>query len=61
MGTESITIKVITGDMIMTDPIYFDTSNCRLEDFNDGIITLKREQFHYLDEIRNSHELFNIE
>ena len=58
--TESITIKVITGDMVMTDPIHFDTSNHRLVNFNDGIVTLKRDQFHYLDEVRNSYELFNI-
>lgn len=60
-STESITIKVVTGDMIITDPVYFDTSNRRLENFNDGVVTLKKEQFHYLNEIRNSYELFDIE
>lgn len=59
--TESITIKVISGDMVMTDPIHFDISDSRLINFNDGIVTLERDQFHYLDEIRNSYELFDIE
>ena len=45
----------------MTDPIHFDTSDCRLVNFNDGIVTLKRSQFYYLDEVKNSYELFDIE
>ena len=47
--------------MVMTDPICFDISDCRLANFNDGIVTLKRDQFHYLDEVKNSYELFDIE
>lgn len=59
--TESITIKVICGNMVMTHPVYFDISDCRFANVNDGVVTLKKEQFHYLNEIRNSFELFDIE
>ena len=57
--TDTIEIKVVTGDMIMTSPVYKDSSNSRMMGFYDGEVTLTRDQFHYLDEIETSYELFD--
>lgn len=57
-NTEEITINIISGDMVMTNPIHFDTSEDRIMDFYDGTIILQKEEFHRLNEITNSYELF---
>lgn len=61
--TTEITIEIISGDMVMTSPVHFDSSNCREMDFYDGELTLKKKDFHILDEISSSDDLlfFNIE
>lgn len=57
-STEQITIDIISGDMIMTNPVHFDTGkNSRLMDFFDYTVTLNKEDFHILDEITNSYLL----
>lgn len=57
--TEEITIEIISGDMIMISPVYFDTdvNNTRMLQFNDGMFTLTKDQFHLLNEIEDSYEL----
>lgn len=54
--TEQIIINVITGDMVMTSPIDYDTSDSRMFDFNDGIIVLKKDEFWKLDEATSSYD-----
>ena len=56
-NTEQVTIDIISGDMVMVDPVYFDTSNDRLIDFYSGTIVLNKEEFHKLKEIDNSYDL----
>lgn len=58
--TEEIVINVISGDMVMTSPIHFDTSNTRIMNFNDGTIVLKKDEFYKLDEISSSYDLWDI-
>ena len=57
-NTEQVTINIITGDMIMINPVYFDTSNDRMMDFYDRTIILNKEEFHKLEKINKSYDLF---
>lgn len=57
-NTEQITINIISGDMVMINPVYFDTSNNRMMNFHDGTVVLNKEKFHKLEEIDNSYDLF---
>lgn len=56
--TEQVTINIVSGDMVMVDPVYFDTSNIRMMDFYDGTVTLLKEEFHTLDKITESYDIF---
>lgn len=59
--TTTITGKVVSGDMIMTSPIYYDTGEyTRTMDFDDGGFTIEREDFHKLDKISDPYEIFEI-
>lgn len=60
-NTEQVTIDIITGDMVMVDPVYFDTSNDRMMDFYDGTMVLNKEEFHKLEKINKSYDLFMVE
>lgn len=57
-NTEQIVINIISGDMIMVAPVHFDTSNTRIASFYDGTIVLKKEEFHKLNKINNSYDIF---
>ena len=56
-NTKQVTIDIISGDMVMVDPVYFDTSNTRIKDFYDGTVTLSKEEFYKLNEVKNSYDL----
>ena len=56
-NTEQITINIISGDMVMVDPVHFDTSNNRITDLYDGTIILKKEEFHKLKKINSSYDI----
>lgn len=59
--TETITGRVVSGDMIMTSPIYYDTGEyTRTRNFNDGSFTIDREDFHKLDKMLDSYEIFEL-
>ena len=59
--TEAIAGKVVSGDMIMTSPIYYDTGEyTRTMNFNDGGFTIERENFHKLDKMSDSYEIFEL-
>lgn len=59
-NTEQVIIDIISGDMVIVDPIYFDTCKNRIFNYYDGTITLQKEKFHKLNEITNSYELYEI-
>lgn len=60
-NTEQVTIKIISGDMVMINPVHFDTSSDRIRDFYDGTVTLDKKEFYKLEKIKNSYDLFFIE
>lgn len=57
-NTEQVTINIVSGDMVMVDPVHFDTSNTRIMGFYDGTVTLSKEEFYKLDKVENSYDLF---
>ena len=59
-NTQEIVIDILSGDMVMTYPIFFDTSRNRVMDFYCGSFTISKKDFHYLDEIKESYDLFEI-
>lgn len=58
--TKEIAISVISGDMVMTYPIYCDSSDERIMDFNDGSTIISKENFYKLNNIQSSYEVFDI-
>jgi hypothetical protein len=59
--TETITGRVVSGDMIMTSPIYHDTGeNTRIMNFNDGSFSIDRKDFHKLDTMSDPYEIFEL-
>lgn len=57
-NTEQVTINIVSGDMVMVSPVYFDTSNTRRMSFYDGAVTLSKEEFYKLDKVEDSYDLF---
>ena len=57
-NTEQVIINIVSGDMIMVNPVHFDTSNTRIRCFYDGTVTLSKEKFYKLNEVENSYDLF---
>lgn len=53
-NTQQITIKVVSGDMVMLSPVKYDTSNTREVNYNDGIFTLQKNQFSILESVDSS-------
>ena len=58
--TDEIIIKVISGDMVMTSPFRYDTSDDRLMNYYDGEFTLQKQDFHVLDEVRSTNEFISV-
>ena len=51
-NTQKLHIKIISGDMILLEPIYFDTrKDSRSYDFNDGEYFIKKENFDACDSL----------
>lgn len=60
-NTEQVTINIISGDMVMINPVHFDTGRDRTMSFYDGTVTLDKKEFYKLEKIKNSYDLFFIE
>ena len=59
--TEKIKIHVISGDMVLISPIYFDTGEgSRVLDFFDGEIELTKDKFSILNKLKDAYDLFKI-
>lgn len=56
-NTEEITIQIISGDMVLIEPIHFDTSTTRIDDFDDGTYVIPKNKFHILNKINTSYDL----
>ena len=55
--TDEICISVISGDMVMTSPVHYDTTNNRRANFRDAVIIIKKEDFDILNKVKSSFEL----
>jgi hypothetical protein len=59
--TEQIEIDIVSGDMILQSPVYYDTcKEDRALDFYDGTIVLNKEDFSKLNEIEEAFEILYI-
>ena len=54
--TNEIEIKVISGDMVMTSPVRYDTSNDRIMNYNDGTFCLDKDKFGLLDTVESTRD-----
>ena len=58
--TEQIVVEVVSGDMILKSPIYYDTGRFRRMNFYDGSVTIKKEKFNEFNNVEDSYEIFEI-
>lgn len=61
-NTEEIQIKVVSGDMIMLSPIFFDTDikHTRRQNFNDGEYIINKDKFQALSSLTSSYDLYDL-
>ena len=61
-NTDCIRGEIISGDTVMTYPIYYDTGKgTRMINFYDGSFTIPAAKFAQMNEITDSSQLFNLE
>lgn len=58
--TEKLVITIVSGDMIMHKPIYYDTGTPRMVDFFDGCYTIPKKNFAKLEELEYSYDLSEL-
>lgn len=58
--TQEVSGVILSGDMVMEEPIYADRSDCRFHDFYDGFWSVKREDFDKLNAIEESYDVLNL-
>ena len=58
--TQEVSGVILSGDMVMEEPIYADSSDCRLHSFYDGFWSVKREDFDKLNAIEESYDVLNL-
>lgn len=60
--TEFIAGQVISGDMVMEYPVYYDTgAKDRIMDFNDGSFRVARKDFDKLEKLTDPYEIFELD
>ena len=60
-NTDHIAGKIISGDTVMTYPIYYDTGETtRTIDFFDGSFVIPAAKFTQMNQINDSYELFSL-
>lgn len=59
--TEFIAGQIISGDMVLEYPVYYDTgAKDRIMDFNDGSFRVAREDFDKLEKLTDPYEIFEL-
>ena len=59
--TEFIAGQIISGDMVMEYPVYYDTgAKDRIMDFNDGSFRIARKDFDKLEKLTDPYEIFEL-
>ena len=61
--TKEIDIDIISGDMVMTSPIYFDADVEHNRRFNyfDGSVTVTADKFAALADLKSPSDIFYLE
>ena len=60
--TEFIAGQVISGDMVLEYPVYYDTgAKDRIMDFNDGSFRVARKDFDKLEKLTDPYEIFELD
>ncbi len=60
-NTQEIFIRVISGDMVLLEPIYFDTGkDTRAFSFLDGKYIIERKDFDKLSSFTSSYDLSSL-
>ena len=61
--TKEIDIDIISGDMVMTNPIYFDTDVMHQRNFNyfGGSVTITADKFAALADLKSPYDIFDLD
>lgn len=60
-NTDYIEGEIISGDTVMTYPIYYDTGRgTRIANFYDGSFTIPASKFAQINQINDSYDLFSL-
>ena len=61
--TKEIHIDIISGDMVMTNPIYFDANVEHNRNFNrfDGNATITADKFAALADLKSPYDIFDLD
>ena len=60
--TEFIAGQIISGDMVMEYPVYYDTdATDRIMDFHDGSFRVARKDFDKLEKLTDPYEIFELD
>ena len=61
-NTQELHIKINSGEMVLLEPIYFDTGRgSRTYDFSDGEYFIKKENFDKMNNLSESYKLIELE
>lgn len=58
--TEQIVVEVVSGDMILKFPKYYDTGRFRMMNFYDGSVTIQKDKFNEFNNVEDSYGIFEI-
>lgn len=59
--TKELHIQIISGDMVLLDPVYYDTGkDSRIMHFYDGEYIIERKDFDKLFSIDSARSLFDL-
>lgn len=59
--TKELYIQIISGDMVLIDPVYYDTGkDSRNINFFDGDYIIERKYFEKLSSIDSTYSLFDL-
>lgn len=61
-NTKEIDIDIISGDMVMTSPIYLDTDMMHKRNFNyfDWSVTITADKFAALADLKSPYDIFDL-
>lgn len=60
-NTQELHIQIISGDMVLLSPIYYDTGqNSRTINFYDGDHFVKKKDFNKLSSLDSAYSLFDL-